>query len=55
MSTAQMQVVTRIGSFKKSVVLNDSTETMHLLAGAEALPGKKVIEIHFYIKHLKGL
>ena len=50
-----MQVVTRIGSFKKAVVLSDSMETMQLLAKAEAPPGTTVIETHFYIKHLKGL
>jgi hypothetical protein len=55
MNVALMQLVCRIGSFKKAVTLSDSTAAIQSLAKVGAPCSKGVTEIHLSIKQLKGL
>ena len=54
MNIALRQLVSRIGSFRKAVIFSDSAAAIHSLAKADALPSKRVTEIHSSIKQLKG-
>jgi len=46
MNIAIRQTVGRIGSFKKAVIFSDSTAAIHSLTKVDALPSKRVKEIH---------
>jgi ribonuclease HI len=55
MNTALMQLFGRIGSFEKAVIFSDSTAAIQLLAKLDALPSKRLTEIHSSIELLQGL
>jgi hypothetical protein len=55
MNTALMQLFGRTGSFEKSATFNDSITATQLIAKSDALPSKRVTEIHPSITLLKGL
>lgn len=46
MNIAVRQLVSRIRSFRKAIIFSDSTAAIHSLAKADALPSKRVTEIH---------
>jgi ribonuclease HI len=46
MNIAIRQIVSRIGSFKKAVIFSDLTAATHSLTKADAIPSKRVPEIH---------
>jgi hypothetical protein len=50
-----MQLFGRIVSFEKAVIFSDSSAAMQSIAKLDALPGKRVTEIHSSIKLLQGL
>jgi ribonuclease HI len=54
MNTALMQLFGRIGSFGKAVIFSDSSAAIQLIANFDALPSKRVPEIHSSIKLLQG-
>jgi hypothetical protein len=53
MNTALMQLFGRIGSFEKAVIFNDSSAAIQSIAKLDALPSKRVPEIHSSIKLLR--
>jgi ribonuclease HI len=55
MNTALMQLFGRTGSFEKAVIFSDSSAAIQLIAKLDALPSKRVTEIHSSIKLLQGL
>jgi hypothetical protein len=55
MNTALRQLFIRTGSFKKSVILSDSTAEILSTAKFVALPNKRTTEIHSSIKLLESL
>jgi ribonuclease HI len=55
MSTALMQLFGRIRSYEKAVIFSDSSAAIQLIAKLDALPSKRVTEIHSFIKFLQGL
>jgi ribonuclease HI len=50
-----MQLFGRIGSFEKAVIFSDSGAAVQSIAKFDALPSKRVTEIHSSIKLLQGL
>jgi ribonuclease HI len=54
MNTALMQLFGRTGSFEKAVIFSDSSAAIQSIAKLDALPSKRVAEIHSSIK-LQGL
>jgi ribonuclease HI len=55
MNTALMQLFGRNGSFEKAVVFSDSSAAIQLIAKLDAIPSKRITEIHSSIKLLQGL
>jgi ribonuclease HI len=55
MNTALMQLFRRIGSFEKAVIFSDSSAAIQSIAKLDALPSKRVTEIHSSIKLIQGL
>jgi hypothetical protein len=55
MNAALMQLFGRIGSFQKAVIFSDSSAAIQSIAKLDALPSKRVTEIHSSIKLLQGL
>jgi hypothetical protein len=55
MNTALMQLFGRTGSFEKAVIFSDSSAAIQLTAKFDALPSKRVTDIHSSIKLLQGL
>jgi ribonuclease HI len=55
MNTALIKLLSRTGSFKKAVIFNDSTAAILTIANSDALPSKRITEIHSSNKLLTGL
>jgi ribonuclease HI len=55
MNTALMKLFGRNGSFEKAVIFSDSSAAIQSIAKLDALPSKRVTEIHSSIKLLQGL
>jgi ribonuclease HI len=55
MNTALVQLFGRIGSFEKAVIFSNSSAAIQSIEKLDALPSKRVEEIHSSIKLLQGL
>jgi ribonuclease HI len=55
MNTALIQPFGRAGRFEKAVVFSDSISVTESIAKSDALPSKRVTEIHSPIKLMKGI
>jgi hypothetical protein len=52
MNTALMQLFGRIGSFEKAIIFSESSAAIQSTAKLDALPSRRVTEIHSSIKLL---